>query len=627
MTPIIDSSGQISEERAENGPPAAPTGGGGGGGGGGVPAGFGGNTFATHTGIGSWVKIDTTALWSANGGDVATGTHLLIDGQDATSVFGYPQPTPSSPIVCPLMVVGHHVITLGVHTSEFDVIWRGYPWKARQGGAPGNDSYYQPWPVGDIIPSPANNFSDGTPWQTHYAMNNGFSQVPDTGGATSQVFCVLPGDQPSHVPAGGGITDTRTEVTIGENFSNQMSGSGTIAGSPPNGIDMFGALTQTVRFWRLDFEVPGDWVAPVKVQNSDGTFALADQGGNNGTGRWPRVRGALTQKPINDKLAVVGSLDYPIDTHVRNNLLDPANIGRAIDPNNLSNLNENYGPATITWASPSSTGVFSFRLNILSLGVFLPVQRVDNITLAFDTRWPTIVEYLPHLYATTNGAPYIQPPGAINPYTGKAWSATHPVAPYGPPPGTPGGGYCRFWRQISGIWTCTSAGHQLAWPGTPTIVDGDIVGDPVHGQHAGKIFGPNVKCNGANLVSGPDGSSGTVLHAATAPPFDVVVNNIVHGVGFHNVGGIVSIDGELMLYTAWTSATSTLHVTQRAINGTSAADHLAGAQIAGMENWPTANPGANAQVRVPVPLAVRHWPLMIGPTFASVAGDPASNFP
>jgi hypothetical protein len=45
-----------------------------------------------------------------------------------------------------------------------------------------------------------------------------------------------------------------------------------------------------------------------------------------------------------------------------------------------------------------------------------------------------------------------------------------------------------------------------------------------------------------------------------------------------------------------------------------------GALIEGLE----ATPGINAGARVPAPVCVREWPLLIGPTFASVSGPPAA---
>jgi hypothetical protein len=403
---------------------------------------------------------------------------------------------------------------------------------------------------------------------------------------------------------------------------------------------------QTVRFWRLDWQVPSTWVAPVTVENGNGNYAMTSQGGNNGPGRWPYPKNSATQKPINDSLTIIGTTNYTVGASVQNSLLDPVGSARAIDPNNESNFNENYGPATIVNGSAQNTGIVNFRMNYLSLGVFLPVKHVDNITVVYDTRYPTIMEYLPHLWSTYNGLPYIVAAGTPNPYNNNAaWSSSHPVNPYGvpglttlgvQPSGPAGGAYVRFWRYINNAWSCVSAGHQLAVPGTPTINNNQIVGDPAYasrydaGLDAGKIFGGNVKCNGANLLTGPDGAGGVVLKQGTSTSpngFNITVNNIVHGVGFHNTGGVCSVDNELMLYDSWTSGTSTLHIVARGQGGTSTADHSVGAQIAGLENNPTANPGCNMQVRLPVPFAVRHWPLIIGPTWQSVSGAPTNTYP
>lgn len=627
---VLSASGQLFEERTEAAAPVVVPGGGGFTGG---LSGFGGDAFAQHTGISSWVKIDTTALWSANGGDVATGTHLTIDGTDA-STFGYTQPTPGSPVVVYLMIVGTRTIQLGAHTASFDVIWRGYPWKARVIGAGVSTDYHPAWAgVGDVIPSAANGYADGSPWQSVYAINNGYSIVIDATG-TSAVFCVAPGDQPSHNADGTGIQDTRSEFTMGETFSDRLSGSGIIAGSPlGTGIDYLGSRSATPRFLRCDFQIPATWDAPIVVQNSNGSYAFTEQGGNNGRGAWPLIPGAATQKPISqDKSStgnphVVGTLDYPIDQTVRNSTLDPADAAKAITSFNLSNLNENYGPATITWASPQNPLQPSFRLNLLTMGVFLPVKRVDTFNVVFDQRLSTIVEIVYDICSTSDGVPYVVPPGTTSPLNGgAAWSATHPVNPPGPPPGVAGGAYVRFWRRINDAWTCVSAGHQWAVPGTPTIVDGAIVGDPVTGADAGKIYCSNMKTTAATLASGPSGSSGTVLSSAATPPFNISVANIVHS-NPHNTGGVLWLGNERMTYSSYDSTTKTLTVNARAVGGSSALDHALNEQAIISENWPTLNPGVNAQVALPVPLAVRWWPVLSGPTFDSVAGDPAASYP
>lgn len=654
---LLASAGQLTAHRAQAVPipppppedPPDP----GGGGAGGFPE----DSFAQHTGVGSWVMVDTTDLWTANGGDVTPGTLLMVDDGDGNMVsataMNYTQPTPAAPIVFLMLKIGTRTLSLGAHEAEGDVHWRGWPWKARFGGSPGNDYYFDPHPEQDVAPTEIND-PDATPWQAIFALNNGYSNVPDgtglDGEPTSCVFCVVPGDQPSHLPPGvtgaPGIPDTRSEFVYAEPFSNSLGGltgpTGPIAGSPPLGIDLTGAISRTVRFWRCDVEVPSEWEAPVTVQNSDGEFSLDD---GTGQGYWPRERGATEQLAIRGDIltpvplaltdpVVIGTpgYEYPIDNIVRNSQIDPyssgAVVARAIDSNNLSNLMENYGPATITFFSPPGSGQFRVRLNFLSLGVFLVAKSVDTFTVAFDTRYPLILEYLPHLYATTDGDPYIVQAGTPNPYNNNnPWSATRPVAPYGPPPGEPGGGYVRLWRLINNVWTCTSAGHQLAVPGTPTIVDGEIVGDPTTGANAGKIYGPNVKCTAANLLTGPGGSSGVVISAGQSPPFDMTINTPVHGT-LHTTGGILAIDGELMLYSTYTSSQKKARIIERALDGpATAADHSANALVAAMENWPSVNPGINAQVRLPVPLAVRHWPMMIGPTFDSVAGPPAVNYP
>jgi hypothetical protein len=586
--------------------------------------------MSVHTGVGAWVKVDTTSVWTANGGNVPTGTHLLIDGVDAsTLVSGFVQPTPAAPVVCLLMTVATHTISLGSHSDTLDVYWRAFPWKTVQPASGLPTTWYPTWgppqASGAIVPSAANSYADGTPLATIYAINNGYSNASDGGGATSCVFCVAPGDQPSF--GGSGIQDERSEMTIGENWSNPMTGTPMMPGYPlPNGIDLTGSLSQTVRFYRLDFELPSTWTAPVKVQNTDGSYANPANGGT-GNGEWPTPRGATSQ--------VVGGVTFPVGNVVNN---DP----RGISGSTLSNICENYGPSVLTWGSPLGSGTWNaggnswgWRWNCLSLGVFLlPIPRIDTQPIALDQRVCTIVEMVPHLWSTSNGAPYYVPAGTINPYNttpGTPYSTTHPVNPYGPPPGTPGGGYMRFWRLVNNVWKCVSVGHQLAWPGSlPDVpIGGTIVadpaGDPVNGIHAGKLFGSNVKCNGANLLAGPDGTSGVVLKHDTVVPgggFDITVNNIVHAVGFHNTGGNLSIDSEMFFYSTWNSSASTVHIMKRGLQGTTPADHSVGAQIAAFENQQTLNPGCNAQPANLIPIAMRHWPTFVSPTFASAAFAP-----
>ncbi len=438
-----------------------------------------------HSGASAWVIVNTRGL------PVPPGTRLLIDGRDATKAFGFPQPTHRSPSVRLLLPVGRHTFEWGGYGATFEVYWRGHPFTGRTDFyAPLNAAYFGEWPNVARAPGGVDNTAAFQNWA---ALNNGYSVVPDPAPATSCVFAVAPGDEPFG-PGAADTPDTRAELNMTDNYALYSEA---VPGSPPGGIDTFGNTSRTVRFWRLDYLLPSSWVAPVPVQNTQGRWAQPPFG--TGRGKWqlpPAARGG------------------PRPSRVITNTVAGLKL--------LNNILETGGPGIIVWSTCNGGEDLCWLYSPSALGEDLPTVRVDVHPLRLDKRENTILECLPQPYCTNGRGAHIYA--------------------YGVPPGGPpyGGGYLRTWRRMHGKWICTSAGHPLAAPGIPKIVDGRIVGDRRHGSDAGKIFGPTLRTHA-------DGSL---------------------------VGGLV------------------------------------------------ASPGINAQRDLSSPLCVREWPLLIGPTFASVSGPP-----
>ena len=441
-----------------------------------------------HSGISTWVTVDTTGL------RVPRGTRLLIDGRDATRAFGYPQPTPGHPRVMLLLSVATHRLSWGPYEAILPVYWRGYPYAARNDYYTTlNNAYFQ-GARPDLRPA-RRRVGEGVAFQVWAALDNGYSVVPDPAPATSCVFAVAPGDEP-YVPGVSTTQDTRAELGLTDDYSR---GSAAIPGSPPGGIDAMGNISRAVRFWRLDYSFPSTWIAPVPIQNTQGTWAAPPFG--TGRGRWqlpPAANGG------------------PRPTAVIQNSFEAIKL--------VSNVTETGGPGVVVWGVTNGGQNVCWRYQPVALGQDLKTLLIDSHPYTFDGRESTILEYRPELHCT----------GASG----------RPIYSYGVPLGGPPyrGGYLRTWRLIGGVWTCTSAGSPYAVPGSPRIVAGAIVGNGVYGTEAGKIFGPTLKSDAQ------------------------------------------------------------------------------GALIEGLE----ATPGINAGASVPAPVCVREWPLLIGPTFASVSGAPAA---
>ena len=433
-----------------------------------------------HTGISTWVTVDVTGL------SVPTGTRLRIDGQDATTAFGYPQPTPANPRVTLLMSVATHRFAWGRYEAKLDVYWRGYPYTGRGDYYKQVDTEYfgGVWPNVADAPGGIDNTAAFQNWS---ALNNGYSVVPDPAGATSCVFAVAPGDQP-YVTGVSMTRDTRAELNLTEDYSAARG----IPGSPPGGIDAFGNTSRTVRFWRLDYLFPQTWIAPALVQNTAGAWAAPPYG--SGRGRWqlpPAAQGG------------------PTPTHVI------TNTAAAIET--ISNVTETGGPAVIVWGVTNGGKEVCWRFSPVALGKHLGTLLIDTHAYSFDIRENTILEYCPQLYCT----------GASG----------RPIHTYGVPSGGPPyrGGYFRTWRLIGEVWECTSAGHPYAVPGTATIIDGAIVGSRLD---AGKIFGPTLKSNAlGGLIEGLVATPG--INAAQDLPTPVCVREwpLLIGPTFASVSG------------------------------------------------------------------------------------------
>ena len=432
--------------------------------------------------------MDTRAL------SVPEHTTLRIDGRIATSAFGYPQPTPRNPEVRLLLPVGRHTFEWGAYAATFEVYWRGYPYTGRTDICAALDAEYfrGVWPNVARAPGGVDNTAAFQDW---FALNNGYSVVPDAAPATSCVFAVAPGDEP-YMPGETTTKDTRAELNMTDDYALYAAA---VPGSPPGGIDVFGNQSRAVRFWRLDYVFPSSWIAPVPVDNTLGRWAKPPYG--TGRGRWPFP-------PAAD--------GGPRPSRVITNTVASIKL--------LNNVLEMGGPGIVVWSMCNGGEDLCWLFSPSALGRDLRTLRIDVRPLDFDRRENTILEYRPQPYST-DGA------GAR-------------IYSYGVPSGGPpfGGGYLRTWRLIGGTWRCTSAHNPHAVPGRPRIVDGQIVGDRVHGPDAGKIFGPTMRTHA-------DGSL---------------------------VGGLV------------------------------------------------ATAGLNAQKKVSSPMCVREWPLMIGPTFASVSAPPSA---
>ena len=608
---LAGAAGQLTEERAQPYVTPSPNGGGG------------DNTLpVTHSGTSSWYIINTTDLWEAQGGNAPTGSTIQIDGNDANSVYGFTQPTAGTPIPPYYLVpVGTHTFTLQYedtvyYTATVDCYWRGYPYTGRedaitnlQGSTASPTEFFPEWPNVEN----AGGTDNTAPYQNSFALNNGYSIVPDDSPATSCVFCVLPGDEPYQT--GETTMDTRSEFDWVENYNaiaaTSASGSGFthygLSGAPTvsEGVDVIGNISRTVRFWRFDYLLPSTWTAPTTLQNNTGAWAAPPVG--TGRGIWP---------------VAPGDAGYPgSPTGVFS--LTSAEWSAAVK--NLSNLLENQGPAVFVWASGTSGGTYGaveYRLQPTSLGISLKNLLLNATNVALDTRYCTIVEYCPGLFATGDSEPWVvsSTPGGGAPSWLTAQASTYPFFPYGMPlesdnetPNPPfGGGYFRIWQWNGTNWACVTAGAAAAVPGTPTIVNNEIVGDPSYSQYgttSGCIFGPTLKSNGANL-------SGTITSGQTAP-FTFAVTGIVAATDFLSSDGTVTVDSEQMSYSSFSS--STFHVTARGVNGSSVASHSDGAQVWAMIETNVVSPGINQGADLVTPFAAREWPMVIGPTFASAA--------
>jgi hypothetical protein len=514
-----------------------------------------------------------------------------------------------------LMPVGTWTIRIGSYAYTMDVYKRYWP--PREGlvdaAATENTKFWNgPWPTNNQPPGPANNWRRGSAYQNPGSKDNGYSQVPDSAPATSTVYCVAPGDQ-GWLPSGKATADTRSEPNDTDTYSLLAPD------SPTGGIDTFGNSSLTVRFYRVDWEIPATWTAPVVVRNDTPAWTAY----NAGFGRvvWPNGAVNPTTGSARSASAVVTNTKATVAS--------------------LSNLVENQGPAVFVWAGGTNggtSGQTQFRFQPISLGVGLKDLPLDTLDVVFGpssaaaaakdpSRVSTIVEYQPDLYATTNGKPWTAAPGTSVPGTSQPWSPTNTVYPYGVPPGVPGGGYLRIWRLINNVWTCVTAGNTFAVPGTPTIVNRRIVGDPTTGANAGKIFGPTLKVNGAALAAGPQGSSGTVLGAVQAAPFDISVGNILLPTEFRPQGGEVLVGTERMKFSTYNASTKTLQIVARAQRGTSAVAHVTNEQVAGTIEFNVLSSGINQGASVPTPFAAREWPILVGPTFSSVSGAPSISYP
>ena len=632
---ILAVSGQIFEHRSEN-PEPAPI----------VPPPTTNTLSVTNSagitpvapyngGSGTWTKIDTTGLWTSQGGNAPTGSLILINGAEASTLYGgdfVGQPTPSSPIVSYMMRLGTYTIALvpsspgppytgtPYYSSVVDVTWRGAFTSSGGDGTVGNNAsfFLGAWPKNTNTPNAGNNWQDGPAYFDMLVLNNGYNMIPasaDAGapaGATYATFCVAPGDI--------AVNDTSADCRSEPNFVENYSTASPPVGTPLSGIDMIGNKDLGVRFIRLDFIIPASWTAPVVVKNADNAGWAARINGLHPTiPLWPNSTATgvnPTNSTLNSATAVV------------------TNTAAAIA--SLSNLLENQGPAVFVLCAGKSGGALQHYLETTSLGVSLTNCTVDTFTPTLGTRYSIILEYRQDLYATGNGVPWIVAPGVVTPPRVPPWSTTLSVAPYGVPlqsdnltPNPPyGGGYFRTWRIIGGAWSCTSAGTAYAVPGTPTInpATGAIIPDVTHGADAGKVFGCTAKCQGAKLLSGPD--SGTyALNSGTAAPFNITVNNVASATGFSPSGGELLIGTERMTFSSYSSGTEVIHVTARAQRGTSLANHPVGEQVAGSIEFLDWSTGFNQNSLVPNPFCVHEWPILVGPTFASVFGAPTNSFP
>lgn len=499
-----------------------------------------------------------------------------------------------------------------VHTAQTTVQdavssdWRGWPHSSTQADDPVNSANAL-YMNGPRPADPNGAYPRVGP------LNNGYSVIVEdpTGQASTRIRCIVaPGDAGWVPPPKTATHDTRDEYTIPTNTAN----------------DILANESWDTIFIRTAVSIPSTVTAPVPVQNAQRSGWIQYQQSQNNFAQWPDGIHANPTTGDFTASAVVTNTKALVIL--------------------LSNLLEDYGPAVLAWFRGNNSGVngqlLSLAYQAVSLGVGLPVLNVDGININWDTRYDTITEIKPGLYATSDGKPWIVPPGTVTAPRSAPWSTTNPVAPYGPTPGVPGGAGFRLYRwtpadpTYGDCWRCRTEGNPYAMSGEAPVLDtaGNVLNAATYNPWGGWIPGPTLKGNGATLVSGPDGASGTALHATTQPPFNIVTTNPVAATGYRPEGGQVSVNGELMTFDTANNSTHTLHITARGILGTSPADHAVGEQIVGLIDWRNLSVGpnqagykSNTNYGLTAPFAADLWPPRVSRSRAFVCGAPAPNYP
>lgn len=392
------------------------TAGGGGGGGGGGSGGDPANTLnVTNLGAHSYVVVDTSGVWTSQGGDVPEdgSVTLQVLGDSGTvwhelseinATWG--QPSVSTPIVAyPCPAAKSVTFRLGAsHVGRIDVVHYLWPWKAGadaydQAGAGNNPTYFGGAYPHDatVFPTAANGF------QAYAAKNSQILNVPwalQTIPGSKAVYCtVIPGDQP--FTFGGNVTnDNRVEINGINNDARVDTPAATAGGGLDDwsfGVDFLSQYRMGFVVVRWDYLIPTTYDTGVTLRNDTYTDWVAQLHARTDSQGHPTPQKAYPAD-------IAGAPDPP----------GSVVTFAAAQLSLLSNLMEDQGPATMTWASavtspPGSApnGQLRYKYTPESAGIDSRTLFADTINVDLDTRYRTFMEMQQAMFPTVDGQPYI----------------------------------------------------------------------------------------------------------------------------------------------------------------------------------------------------------------------------